>query len=59
MSPDDEDRAVTDAVTTYAFRHLPAPVRLEETVATSRGDSPAEALGEQNAFIATALQAGG
>ena len=59
MSRDYEDATATNGATTDAFRHLPAPVRLEETVATTRGDSPPEAIGEQNAFIAAALHAGG
>ena len=49
----------TSRATSDLFRHLPAPVRLEETVATTRGDSPPEAIGEQNEFIAAALRAGG
>ena len=57
MSTDDED--ATGGATTDAFRHLPAPVRLEETVATTQSDSPPEDIGEQNAFIAAALNAGG
>ena len=55
-SPDHPD---TNGVTTDKFRRLPAPVRLDETVAATPGDPPPEAVGEQNAFIAAALHAGG
>ena len=41
------------------YRHLPEMVSLEDTVESMRGDSPPEAGGEPNQFIAAAINAGG
>jgi hypothetical protein len=59
MSTDREDPPVSGQARTGAFRHLPEPVRLEETVSTTRGNATPELLGEPNAFIAAAVHAGG
>jgi hypothetical protein len=42
-----------------AFRHLPDVISLEDTVTSIRGDVPASFSGEDNAFIAAAVNAGG
>lgn len=43
----------------WAYRHLPEVISVEDTVASVRGDSPSDPCGEQNAFIAAAIKAGG
>ena len=48
-----------DRVGAQAYRHLPETISLAETVASMRGDSPPEASGERNDFIAAAINAGG
>jgi hypothetical protein len=42
-----------------AYRHLPEVIPLEDTAASIKCDSPSEASGEENAFIAAAISAGG
>ena len=42
-----------------AYRHLPEMIPVADTVASMRGDSPPEASGERNDFIAAAVNAGG
>lgn len=42
-----------------AFRHLPEPVALEDTVTTVRGDRPPNPGDGRNAFIDLAIHAGG
>jgi hypothetical protein len=42
-----------------AFRHLPDVIAIEDTITSIRGDFPPGPSGEQNAFIAAAVDAGG
>ncbi len=45
--------------TSEAFRTLPAGVALEDTVQSKPGATPFEPADDRNAFIETAVQAGG
>jgi hypothetical protein len=48
-----------DGAEAQKYRHLPEAISLEDTVTSMRGDSPSEASGERNDFIAAAINAGG